>query len=63
MKDYLSLIIQNEININFNNATVHIWTNNGKLKSQNNAVTIKLSQTRGNKADALCLAVDKLLGE
>ncbi len=63
MKDYLQLILDNNININFNPKTVHVWVENGKLKSQNNAATIKLSQTEGCKVKALHLAVDALLGE
>lgn len=63
MKDYLQLVLDNSININFNPSTVHIWTNSGKIASQNSAVTIKLSQTGGCKVKALHLAIDTLLGE
>lgn len=39
-----------------------IWTNDGKIASQNTAVTIKLSKTDGDKQKALHLAIDVLLG-
>lgn len=63
MKDYLQLILDNNINTNFNPATVHIWTNDGKIASQNTSATIKLSNTDGDKKKALFLAIDQLLGE
>ena len=61
MKDYSSLIAQHKINVNFNPATVHIWMADGKLKSQNHHITIKLSTVGGDEQKALQLAIDKLL--
>ena len=63
MLDYLQLILDNNINISFNKATVHIWRTDGKIASQNTAVTIKLSKTNGDKKKALHLAIDQLLAE
>lgn len=63
MKDYLQLVLDNSININFNPATVHIWTNNGKIASQKNSATVKLSSFGYDKTKALYMAIDQLLGE
>lgn len=61
MKDYLTLISKHGININFNEATVHIWTTGAKLAFQNNSTTIKLKDADYDKDKALKLAIDKLL--
>ena len=63
MKDYSALIATHTINVSFTPAMVHVFTNNGKLRSQNNSATVKLSHVNGDKTKALYMAIDQLLGE
>lgn len=63
MKDYSALIATHTINVSFSPAVVHVFTNNGKLRSQNNSATIKLASVAGDKTKALYRAIDELLGE
>ena len=63
MKDYSALISTHTINVSFSPAVVHVFTNNGKLRSQNNSATVKLKSVDYDKTKALYMAIDTLLGE